>query len=50
MVSIANPVLARRHKAMTDALNNPTLRTLRKKRIDMGPPLIFDYADGSFYH
>jgi hypothetical protein len=50
MVSIANPVLARRHKATTDALNNPTLRTLRKKRIDMGPPLIFDYADGSFYH
>src|ERR1041384_2369933 len=42
MVSAANPVFARRHMATTDALNNPTLRTLRKKRIDMGPPLIFD--------
>src|SRR5262245_1452454 len=50
MVSAANPVLARRHKAMTDALNNPALRKLREKRIDMGPPYIFNSTDGCFHH
>jgi hypothetical protein len=42
--------LARRHRAMTDALNNPALRKLREKRIDMGPPFIFNYTDDCFYH
>src|SRR5262245_59678428 len=50
MASAANPVLARRHKAMTDALNNPALRKLREKRIDMGPPYIFNSTDGCFQH
>src|SRR5262249_29978854 len=40
MVSVANPVLARRHNPTTAALNNSALRILCEKRIDIEPPLI----------
>jgi len=52
MVSAAdtNPGVMARQGAMTNALINPALRTLREKLIDMTPPLIFDCSDGFFYH
>src|SRR6267143_2042016 len=51
MVSAAdtNPGVMARHGAMTNALINPALRTLRDKLLDMAPPLIFDCSDGFFY-
>src|SRR6266850_1896119 len=52
MVSAAdtNPGMMARQGAMTNALINPALRTLREKLIDMTPPLIFNYSDGFYYH
>jgi len=43
MVSAAdtNPGVKAKHGAMTNALINPALRTLREKLIDMTPPCDF---------